>query len=299
MSKRVLVALLCLCSFLAACGQEVESGPTIDPEGPRAAFDAYRTAMRSGDLESLKGVLAAKAREGISKADPEMAIRMIQSLTPKEETVVGMMVDGDTARIRLTAMDDGKQASGKVHLVREGGKWKVQKESWDLGGGGGGSEPEPEAEKIPDREPDGDWRLDCHELAITDDPAAGRIGGKPFTVRYAHIQNGILTLTDGDRFSWDGQFMVFLFLREEDKALAGRTISIGPEKDWDAKVGAHVHYGYRTGDGNTEMEAKTDGFSLRIEFGAVKDAKLPGKIHLSYPDEKKSYVVGRLIALME
>ena len=290
--------LLLVGLLFAACGESGKSGPAIAPEGPRAAFESYRKAMREGDLDALNAVLARSAREAVAKVEAEVAMELLQSLLPAEETVTGNEIDGNAATIHLTAANDGTDATGKVLLVREDGKWKVEKETWDLGGGEVAG---PETEEVEpfDQEPDGDWRLDCHQLSITDEPAAGRVAGAPFTVRYARIQNNILTLTDGDNFKWDGQFLIFLFLRGDDETVFGRTFTIGPKTDWSARVSAHVHFGYRTEDDATEIAAKTEGFALRLEFGEENDGKLPGKIHLSYPDEKKSYVVGRLIALME
>ncbi len=302
----LMLGVVLICIFLAACDEDrsdtaaaapAEPAATVDPDSPRATFDSYRAAMRDGDLEALKGVLAAEARAGLEKADAEMAIGMIQSLLPDAETVTGIEENGDTATLRLTSENEGKEVNGKVALVREDGLWKVAKENWNLSGGS--VRDEPEVADIPDREPDGDWRLDCDKAKITDAPAAGRIGGKPFTVRYARIQNAILTLTDGDNFRFDGQFLVFLFFRGDDKNLNGRVIEIGPEKDWKAKVSAHVHYNYEVEGADNVMEAKTEGFALRIEFGQEADGKLPGRIYLSYPDEKKSYVVGSFTAIVE
>jgi len=290
--------LLLVGLLFAACGESRESGSTIDPEGPRAAFESYRKAMREGDLDALQATLAASAREAVARVEPEVAIKLIQSLLPSGETVTGSETNGDSATIHLTADHDGTTAGGKVLLVKEDGKWKVEKESWDLGGGDV-DVPEPDEGEPLDLKPDGDWRLDCHELSITDEPAAGRVAGAPFTVRFAKLQNNILTLTDGDNFKWGGQFLIFLFLRGDDQTVAGRTITIGPKTDWSAKVNAHVHFGYQTEDGATETTVKTEGFALRLEFGEEQDGKLPGKIHLSYPDEKKSYVVGSFTATLE
>ena len=63
----------------------------------------------------------------------------------------------------------------------------------------------------PDAEPDGEWSLSCHTQDIPDSPAAGRHGGEPFTVRNAHVKDEILTLSDGTRYRYEGQFTIFLF----------------------------------------------------------------------------------------
>jgi hypothetical protein len=35
-----------------------------------------------------------------------------------------------------------------------------------------------------------------------------------------------------------------------------------------------------------------NGYALRLEFGADKDGRIPGKIYLCLPDDRKSWLAG-------
>jgi hypothetical protein len=35
---------------------------------------------------------------------------------------------------------------------------------------------------------------------------------------------------------------------------------------------------------------------MKLEFGEVKEGRLPGRIYLCYPDDERSYVAGRFVA---
>jgi hypothetical protein len=40
------------------------------------------------------------------------------------------------------------------------------------------------------------------------------------------------------------------------------------------------------------VQPYTKGFALKLEFGALADGKLPGKIYLCLPDPEQSFVAG-------
>jgi hypothetical protein len=44
--------------------------------------------------------------------------------------------------------------------------------------------------------------------------------------------------------------------------------------------------------GQTARENFDGGYALRLEFGALANNRIPGKIYLCTPDESKSYVAG-------
>jgi hypothetical protein len=282
-------------SLLASCGGEGGAGG-VDPASPEGAFRAYRQAIRDGELDDLKAVLAADALTGLESVSPDAVIPMLQSFLPTGEEVGATEIDGDSATVHLTAVNEEQKVSGSVSFVKEDGQWKVKKEHWDMTRQFDAPEEDPEAAL--DETPDGEWRLDCHEQPIPDRPASGRTNGKPFTVKFARIQNSILTLTDGDLFDWDGEFLIFFFLPDDGPGLAGRTISMGKKQSFTDEVRAHVHYNFRIAEHETDGEAKADGFSMKIEFGKVKDGKLPGRLYLSFPDEKKSFVAGSFEAVL-
>jgi hypothetical protein len=45
-----------------------------------------------------------------------------------------------------------------------------------------------------------------------------------------------------------------------------------------------------------ETEMFTNNYVMRLEFGALENGKLPGKIYVCLPDKMKSFVGGRFVA---
>ena len=54
---------------------------------------------------------------------------MIQAMTPKKIRITGGSVDGDSATLLVESLDE-KNTTATVTLRREGGQWKLVKESW-------------------------------------------------------------------------------------------------------------------------------------------------------------------------
>jgi len=59
----------------------------------------------------------------------------------------------------------------------------------------------------------------------------------------------------------------------------------------------HIHFRYKTeGKRSIGVEGYSSGYAMRLQFGKVKDGKVPGKIYLCLPDDQKSYVAGSFVA---
>ena len=125
--------------------------------------------------------------------------------------------------------------------------------------------------------------------AIPATPAKGQIHGKPFVVESSHIENGVLTLNLG---------------KDVQAELDVRIVLFTPA--WEVPAGKHFKFTNASGAGvphvviswneagqDASREQKfTDRYSLQLEFGPEKNGKLPGKIHLTLPDEVKSSIAG-------
>jgi len=125
--------------------------------------------------------------------------------------------------------------------------------------------------------------------AIPSTPAKGQIHGKPFVVESSHIENGVLTLNLGKDVQAD---------------LAVRIVLFTPP--WEVPAGKHFKFTNVSSAGASQVviswneagqdasrEQKfTDKYSLQLDFGPEKNGKLPGKIHLTLPDEVKSSIAG-------
>ena len=93
------------------------------------AYESYRKFMAAGDLPGIrKSVITEMAKQTESPDFKEM-LPMIQSMQPKKIKITGGAVDGDNATLLVTSLDE-KNTTGTVTMKKEGGQWKVGKESW-------------------------------------------------------------------------------------------------------------------------------------------------------------------------
>jgi len=97
---------------------------------PAKAYAAFSKAVAAGDLKGIrKGASAERAKQ---MDDPEFKqmLPMIQAMQPKNVKITGGAIDGDTATLQATAKDGKETSTGTISMIREGGAWKVEKESW-------------------------------------------------------------------------------------------------------------------------------------------------------------------------
>ena len=133
------------------------------------------------------------------------------------------------------------------------------------------------------------WKKDATEEKIPSALATGMAHGVRFQVENASIQNGILTLRQGKDFFANQEFMVFTFLKPSEP-LDGKTLLVKPN---DGLGVPHIHFRYRIADqGVPEIEIFMKNYTMKVEFGAASDHKIPGKIYLCLPDREKSFVAG-------
>lgn len=142
----------------------------------------------------------------------------------------------------------------------------------------------------PPAPPSGDdafWLTNLTGVTIPDAPAAGRVSGKSFTIERATIKGGHLDLRQGPNWPPDVGLSVQLFAKQPED-LAGKTVSIEPDREKFPRVILRT----RNEEGKAVNENCFNGYSLRVEFGAVASGRLPGKIYFCGPDPEKSYVMG-------
>jgi hypothetical protein len=134
---------------------------------------------------------------------------------------------------------------------------------------------------------DTNWMLSLGTNAIPDSPVAGRIHGQDFIVERATFQNGSLMLRNGTR--GPVEFAAFInFSGAPAEALAGQTINVTTNADRAARVSLR----WKDGSGTVQRVNYNDSYALRLEFGALANNRLPGKIYLCAPDGEKSYLLG-------
>lgn len=97
---------------------------------PGKAYAAYLKAFNASDIPALRKALAAERAKDIDSPEFKQMWPMIQAMQPKNIKVTGGAIDGETATLLASAKGDDGVSNGTITMVREGGAWKVQKESW-------------------------------------------------------------------------------------------------------------------------------------------------------------------------
>jgi hypothetical protein len=101
------------------------------PEGggdPGKAYVAYILTVRAGNIPQILGAVSGARAKEAKPEDLKQMLPLIQAMLPKDIKITGGAVDGDHPT--LTGKEDGGTSTGTVDLVREGGRWKVEKENW-------------------------------------------------------------------------------------------------------------------------------------------------------------------------
>lgn len=134
---------------------------------------------------------------------------------------------------------------------------------------------------------DTNWMLSLDGVMIPDSPAAGRIHGQDFLAERASFStNGTLTIRAGTRGMVEFGLNIS-FSGATVGTLAGQTLNVATN----AEKAARVTLRWKDGD-EVKRENYDGGYAMRLEFGALANNRMPGKIYLCTPDETKSYVAG-------
>lgn len=224
----------------------------------------------------------------------KMIVHPPAGMTADDEAPVGYKVTAeDKAAKTLTLRIDGKE--GKVRFDKEQMAMFGEEAGWtvfnrmskeDFG------KRKPALREIleeGDKEVPAAGKLeDVSAKPIPDKPAAGKAYGNEFKVEKAILENGNLRLRQGEGFFADFEFLIFLF--GQDGKFDGKKITVKPNENSNI---AHIHMRRLVEkDGVPQTEMFLEKLAMKLEFGAAKDGKIPGKIHLRLPDEAGSFVVG-------
>lgn len=134
------------------------------------------------------------------------------------------------------------------------------------------------------------WMLNLDAAVIPDAPAAGRIHGQDFIVERASFQNGTLTLREGARGPVEFGLTIN-FNGAQAEALAAQAINVTTNTEEAARVTLRW-----SNDTSSGRDSFNSGYAMQLEFGALANNRLPGKIYLCTPDGEKSYLAGTFTA---
>ncbi len=98
---------------------------------PGKAYFAYLKILKAGDTGRILASVSSSRSKEMKPEDLKKMLPIIQAMLPANIKCTGGGVDGEHATLNVTGNDHGSKATGTVEMVREGGVWKVDKESWE------------------------------------------------------------------------------------------------------------------------------------------------------------------------
>lgn len=143
----------------------------------------------------------------------------------------------------------------------------------------------------PPATPEG-WTLDLTNAPLQDSRVTGRILGVRFNCDKVTLEGGVLSFLQNAGLPSERRVAISLFAHRPER-LAGKTFEIpydrtGPRP----KVLLEVRH---AGEAPT-TRTLDQNYALRMEFGAITEARLPGRIYLAIADEEKALINGRFEA---
>jgi len=136
---------------------------------------------------------------------------------------------------------------------------------------------------------DADWALNLDAVTnLPDAPVSGRIHTNNFIIERAYFStNGTLTLRSGTHGPVEFGVLIS-FTGAQAESLSGQTLNVTTNADKAAKVSLR----WKDDTGTVQKNNFDNGYAMRLEFGALSNNRLPGKIYLCLPDDEKSYLMG-------
>ncbi|MCM3875945.1 MAG: DUF4878 domain-containing protein [Thermoanaerobaculia bacterium] len=100
-------------------------------KSPQAKVYAdFLRAMQKEDLGALRKLFTVEQGKNLDDPDAKKMVKMIKMMTATDIQVLKVVETGDKADLTVTGKQDGNVTNGIVHMVKEGGSWKVQREEW-------------------------------------------------------------------------------------------------------------------------------------------------------------------------
>lgn len=110
---------------------------------PKETYNKFHAAMlKAGSIDEVKSFMCKRVNEEINNTPADMKPMMfgfLKATLPNEVIVGAEEVKGDTATLALSVKADPaakedktrkEETTGSVKLIKEGGVWKIDKESW-------------------------------------------------------------------------------------------------------------------------------------------------------------------------
>lgn len=135
------------------------------------------------------------------------------------------------------------------------------------------------------------WSIDKPMESIPDTPLTGTVFGRAFELGSAEISNHALTIKSKDKSGNWPESELFIFVKLED---GKKEWIITPDSDGNVP---HIHMKFAKASKRFPGTLMFTGeYSMKLVFTEITKSQARGRIHVSLPDYKKSYLVGSFTA---
>ncbi len=128
-------------SFDVAFSAEITRAPKVVPptaaetaaarKSPQAkVYGDFLRAVQKEDLPALKKLFTKDQAKHLDEPDAKKMVGFVKMMSATDIQVLKVVETGDKADLTVTGKQDGGVANGVVHMIKEGGAWKVEKEEW-------------------------------------------------------------------------------------------------------------------------------------------------------------------------
>jgi predicted RNA-binding Zn-ribbon protein involved in translation (DUF1610 family) len=129
------------------------------------------------------------------------------------------------------------------------------------------------------------WTLDLATVEFPDAPVSGSVHHRAFELDRATLTVSNLALRVGTKGPVELGVNIFFFNRQAEE-LAGKSAEVKPTDPTAPRVSLHWMEAKR------ESQTFRSGYAMKVEFGAISNNVMPGKIFLCLPDGGESFVAG-------
>lgn len=136
------------------------------------------------------------------------------------------------------------------------------------------------------------WTIDQPMETIPDTPLTGSIFGKSYTQGNIEVSGHTMTIRSVEKIGYWPEMEVVIFVGQP--ILEGKTYTVTTSQE-DLPPHVHMKTIRKTRDRHSQFMF-VDEYSMKLEITEIKDRKVKGKLHLSMPDYKQSYLVGTFTA---
>ncbi len=93
-------------------------------------YREYLAAVQKEDLAALRKLFTKEQAKHLDEPDAKKMVGMVKMMSATDIKVLKVVETGDAADLTVSGKQDASVVNGVVHMVKEGGAWKVQREEW-------------------------------------------------------------------------------------------------------------------------------------------------------------------------